>query len=92
MNEWAAEILSLTERVMSGRLSVDTFCSIYETLWNFDRDYSGLTDQQQSALADLFQTVAWFTPVEEDRNAYPGFKGEEEVIEQIRSIQKVLHP
>jgi hypothetical protein len=72
----------LLDLLRSGRLSVDAFCSQFETTYNLEFDKRELTLAEATAFAMLFEKVIWYSPFPEERKAIPHDLGEAEIRNQ----------
>jgi hypothetical protein len=90
MGQWATRARELMEDCLAGRLSVEDFTAEYEHLWNFDPDRAELSARDLAIYERLFDVAAWYTPVAEDRAAYPGHKDEHDVLDAIRRAEDDL--
>ena len=90
MPSYLERALRLMDEFLDGRLPTEEFCSRFEQLWNFDRDDSGVTPWQRRLLEQLFDTVAWYSPVEADRRSNPAFKDDASIQAETRRIRDQL--
>lgn len=90
MHQWGTRAHVLMRDCLAGRLSVEDFTAEYEHLWNFDPDRAELSARDLAIYERLFDVAAWYTPVVEDRAAYPGHKNEQDVLTAIRRAQDEL--
>lgn len=80
------KLLHLMQALVSDGLSVQEFCAEYERVWNFELEPSALAGDEDRVFRRVFDTAAWYTPVEEDRASYPGFRDEESVLAVVRGL------
>jgi len=88
MESWPGNIRSLLDRFLHGELTVDSFTSAYEHWWNFERVAAEQTREETARLEALFDVVAHYSPVPEDRAAWKGFKNEQAVILAARELRE----
>ena len=90
MEAWRTNLASLLDRYLRGELGVEGFTSTYEHWWNFERVASDQTPEEAGWLEALFDVVALYSPVAEDRAAWKGFKDEQAVASAAREIRAQL--
>jgi hypothetical protein len=78
------------DQVLSGRLSVAEFCARYEKAWNFERDESQMSERDARIFEQVFDSVAWYTPIVEDRRASGRFKSEADILGEIERHREEL--
>jgi hypothetical protein len=83
-------LIQLMKDVLDRRIMVDEFCREYERVWNFELKAAELRQGEASLFERVFDAAAWYTPVEEDRKAYPGFKSEEAILGHVAEALRLL--
>jgi len=85
----AREILiSIIAAFQHDEIGVESFCKQYETAFNLDIDKAELANSERRIFQELFEAVAWYTPLSEDRLAYPGFQDE---IAISNAVNRAVH-
>ena len=88
LQSWRDKVVELLDGYISGKKPVGDFASAYEHWWNFERDCSQQTAEEAALLQALFDVVAYYTPIVEDRAAWKGFKDEQAVTSAARRLQE----
>jgi hypothetical protein len=82
--------IKLMEAVRVGDMSIEKFCSEFETLFNFNwpaRD----SEKNHIIFETLFDVVVYFTPFpEEKKTVYAGYRTEPEVLQAVRASLTAL--
>lgn len=85
-------LIQLMTDVLDRRIMVDEFCREYERVWNFELKAAELREGEAPLFEQVFDAAAWYTPIEEDRAAYPGFKSEEAILSRVEDALRLLAP
>jgi hypothetical protein len=80
----------LLHNVRTGRLSIEAFCSQFETTYNLELDKGELTPVEAVAFSKLFEQVVWYSPFSEERAKVPNYIGEDEVLAAVAEAERVL--
>jgi hypothetical protein len=80
------DIIRLIKEFLSSELDVDTFCSEYERLYNFELDSSSTSKELRISLEKLFDIVVMYSPFEGDRAAIPNYVDERAVRSEVNAI------
>lgn len=83
-------IVDLFNNLMSGKITVVSFCDTFEILFNFEIDKSLLNGIELENLSDLFDIVVWYSPLPEERLSIPNYKDEESVISAAQRAASAL--
>lgn len=85
------EMRILLSRKLGEQISCDDFRQAYEELYNFRLDLSRLSGEESEALADFFDVVTRYSPIEQDRTKYPGtYRDEEQVGVALEALREKL--
>ena len=60
-------------------LSVKQFCASYERTFNLEIDRSELSPAERAVFQVLFNEVVYYSPYEEDRIKYPGYRNDAQI-------------
>jgi hypothetical protein len=71
-------------------VTVDHFCTAFETIYNLELDKSELSTSEAAAFSDLFDRVVWYSPFPEERMRIPHYVGEKEILEAVRKASIAL--
>lgn len=80
----------LLRDVSSGRLSIEAFCSQFETTYNLEIDKRQLTAEEAEAFSMLFEQVVWYSPFPEERAKVPNYKDEKEILDAVSDAERIL--
>lgn len=73
------EILELVNRFLRGDVGVRLFCELYEDGYNFKFDKRSADAVSNDALNELFKVVVFYSEHQDEIDAIPNYKSEEEV-------------
>ncbi len=76
-------LLWLMRLVDRGKLSVEAFCREFERGYVLELDRATIGVGEATALALVFDRVVWYTPFPRDREEYPGYVGDVEVLTAV---------
>ena len=62
-------------------ISVEDFCREFERTYNFGVSEGELSPSEQEIFSELFDTVAWFTPLASERQELPKHFKDEKAVE-----------
>lgn len=62
-------------------ISVEDFCREFERTYNFGVNEGELSPTEQEVFSELFDTVAWFTPLASERQELPKHFKDEKAVE-----------
>lgn len=74
------KLVNLMRQVRRKELRIDEFCREYESTWNFELQPGEAGDREAELLKAVFDVVVLFSPYEEERERYPGYKSEAAVL------------
>ena len=80
----------LLTSVRTGQMSVEAFCSQFETTYNLELDKSELTEAEATAFSNVFEQVIWYSPFAEERARIPNYKSEREILAAVQDAEHVL--
>jgi hypothetical protein len=80
------KLRDLITAAKSGAISLEEFCSRYETVFNLELDKSSLPDSELRPLAALFEKVVWFSPYPDERKRIPRYLGESEIAAALNAL------
>jgi hypothetical protein len=80
----------LVRRLREKKLSVRSFCSQFEHIYNLELDKAELSDAEAQAFAALFDKVVWYSPYEDERKEIPNYLGDDEIIQAVRDAETIL--
>jgi CRISPR/Cas system CSM-associated protein Csm2 small subunit len=69
------KLVALLKEYANGR-DTQEFCSAYEHTFNFEIDQGELTDNEFRIFQTVFDEVVLYSPFEDDRARYPGYRDE----------------
>jgi len=84
------QAVSLLRQVVRGSVTAEEFSREFEHLWNFELNDAEFSTRDLDVLSDLFDIVAWYTPIAADRASYPGFKNEGDVKQAAKCTLALL--
>ena len=84
------KLVDLMKQLRARQISVPEFAAKYESAWNFELEKGDVGRDEAEILERVFDTAAWYTPVEEDRESYPGFKSGEAVLAVVEGALERL--
>ena len=90
MENARSKLVALMEQLRSREILVDEFAPKYEHSWNFDLKAGDVSEAEAVIFKEVFDAAAWYTPYEEDRDSYPGFKSETAVISAVERALEAL--
>ena len=85
-----SKLIGLMKRLHAREILVEEFAPEFERLWNFELKRGDVDEVEARVFESVFDTAAWYTPVEEDREAYPGFKSEAAVMGAVEQALERL--
>ena len=91
MLSWSERARKLMDDFLAERITVQQFCSAYETMWNFDDDRAALSAADLAVFEKLLDATVWYTPVAEDRRITPRYKDEAEVLNAVHAARLALN-
>lgn len=72
--------MKLLELELGRNVAHEDFCRAFEQTYNFGLESGDLSPTEDRVLRELFDTVAWFTPIRKERDELPThFKNEKDV-------------
>jgi len=71
-------------------ISVQHFCSTFETVYNLELDKAELSPREARAFGALFERIVWYSPIPEERRVIPNYIGEEEVKAAVMETAQML--
>lgn len=74
----------LIDRLVNGKIDADTFCSEYERTYNLELEEDSINEKEKRVFSRLFEDVAHYSPVPEDRAKWPAFRDETAILESAR--------
>ncbi len=80
----------LVRRLGEKKLSVHSFCSQFEHIYNLELDKDELSEAETKAFASLFDKVVWYSPYEDERREIPNYLGDEEILKAVRDAEIIL--
>jgi hypothetical protein len=83
-------LYGLLDLLRSSRLSVEAFCSQFETTYNLELDKRELAPVEKTAFAMLFEKVIWYSPLPEERQSIPNYLGEAEILAAVADAERIL--
>ena len=87
---WRDRAIRLLDGLLTAEISVSEFCDRYEPLWNFELESNAELGAEAPIFEQIFDSVVWYSPFPEDRDSYPGFKNEEDIIAIVRKANARL--
>jgi len=78
------QLVQLMFRVQRRALTVEKFCSEYETLYNFQLDREDLSKDENELFARLFKKVSWYSPYTPALQGRPELFGDEDILATVR--------
>lgn len=87
-----ARLLTYLELFVAGQMSAETFAGHFEHVYSFELPKNDLRQAEADALAVLFEKVAWFSPIEEERRCIPHYVGPDELLAAARTARAVIGP
>lgn len=73
----------LIEQYLSNNMNEINFCREFYAIFTNKIDMDSLTDVEYNIFSDLFDTVARFSPYDEDRKLWSGFISAEKLKQKI---------
>ena len=83
-------MIALMRKLVANEITPAEFSEQYEPTWNFELEATELAEGEAAIFERVFDVVGWYTPVVEDRAAYPGFKNESDVLEAVSAALEDL--
>jgi len=80
----------LVELFLQKKISVEHFCSTFETVYNLELNKAELSSKEAQAFSALFDRIVWYSPLLEERRAIPNYVGEEEVKAAVLETAQML--
>ena len=90
MTNARAKLLELMRRLRAREILVEEFAPEYERIWNFELKSGDVEPPEGEIFNQVFDAAAWYTPLEEDRAFYPGFKSEAAVLGMVEQALEKL--
>jgi hypothetical protein len=78
------------QQLQSREILVEEFAPQYEQVWNFELKAGDVDETEAAIFKEVFDAAAWYTPYEEDRESYPGFKSEAAVFGAVEHALEKL--
>ncbi len=69
---------------------VRLFCSEFEGLFNVEREFVGISDEEYDVLDRLFNATLFYSPYPKDREAYEGYVDEKYVSDAAAKSANIL--
>jgi hypothetical protein len=82
---------NIIEDVISGRMSVVSFCDEFESIFNIEIDKSTLVSNDLRAFSDLFDVVVWYSPFPEERESIPNYVDDRVVLDAAKKAAAALN-
>ncbi len=73
-------LYALLDDLVTGRTTVDRFCSAYETTYNWDVEEVDLTRAEAESFGRLFDAVVLYSPFQDDRRSYSGYRSDHDIL------------
>ncbi|MDB6167386.1 MAG: hypothetical protein JWM88_250 [Verrucomicrobia bacterium] len=83
-------LLTYLDLFVRGAMDAPSFAGNFEQVYNLELNKADLSATEAAAFANLFEKVAWFTPIEEERQKIPNYVGEPELLSEARKAQLVV--
>ena len=84
------KLIGLMKQLRSHEILVEEFAPKYEQAWNFELKGGDVDAAEAEVFKQVFDIAAWYTPYEEDRESYPGFKSEAAVMGTVEQALEKL--
>ncbi len=85
-----ARLLSYLELFLKGQMEVQIFCASIEMVYNVELDKRDLNAFEAIAFKDLFNTTAWYSPLEVEQKTIPPHVGEQEMLAAAQAASLAL--
>jgi hypothetical protein len=72
-------LIKLLQEFSAQVLSVTQFCEAYERAYNLEINKSELTPAERATFQQLFDEVVYYSPYEDDRVNYPGYRDDGQI-------------
>lgn len=79
MESLVHKILLLLGNFQEHKITVQTFCSAYEDIWNFEITPKNVPEAIYPILSRLFDEVVYYSPFPKNQWDYPCYRTEEEI-------------
>ncbi|MGH8437405.1 MAG: hypothetical protein ACRERX_23760 [Pseudomonas sp.] len=76
MNDAHSQLSSVIRAFLEGELNEKDFSERFERLYNLEVDRTTLSPEVANLFEDLFNEVVLYSPFEEDRKKYAGYRDE----------------
>ena len=83
-------LLTYLDLFARGEMDASLFAGNFEQVYNLELNKADLSPAEAAAFASLFEKVAWFSPIEEERQKIPNYVGERELLSEARKAQVVI--
>ena len=81
---------SLIASARNRHISIEDFCSRYETMFNVEANKTLFQTGELGVLSILFEKVIWFSPFKADLEKIPNYVGEDEIVNAINIAAEEL--
>jgi hypothetical protein len=76
-------LLGLVQGYLRYQITPEAFCDEFERLYNLHLDRGTISAEEESAFGRIFERVVWYSPIERERLAIPGYLGPEEIRDAV---------
>lgn len=84
------ELYYLIRAFLKNEYKIKDFCSNFERIYNLELDKKTLSNKESRVFKLLFDKVAYYSPIPEDRKNWPGFVDEDSIHKAITEAAKAL--
>ena len=85
-----ARLEDLVNWLLEGHIDVDMFCTGYERAFSESGELKRMSPRERAAHEQLFSKVVWYSPFPDERQAFPRYLGDDDIVEAARAARKLL--
>lgn len=82
--------LGLIDAAQDGSIAVGDFASAIEHEWNFGEERGTLSERDRTAVKELFDVAAYYSPHAEERARIANYRDEQDVLRAAQACRKIL--
>jgi hypothetical protein len=83
-------LLAYLDLFVRGEMDAQSFAGNYEQVYNLELNKAELSSVEATAFAGLFEKVAWFSPIEEERRKIPNYVAPSELLAEAQKAHSML--
>lgn len=85
-----SRLLRYLDLFVKGEMDAESFCGSFEQVYNLELNKADLDPVEAKVLASLFEKVAWFSPIETERQQIPNYVGERDVLAEAKNAHAAI--